>query len=115
MKGQKSRSGVSGLIGFEGGQIPLTRRIPKRGFRHTQFDHLEAVINLKELDARFEANAAVSPKALYDLGLIKKSEHLKVLGGGELSKVLNVQAHAFSASAKTKIEKAGGKIEILKK
>lgn len=115
MKGQKSRSGVSGLIGFEGGQIPLTRRIPKRGFRHTAFDLLETVINLKELDARFDANSAVSPQALYDKGLIKKSERVKVLGGGELSKVLTVQAHAFSASAKAKIEKAGGKIEILKK
>ncbi len=115
MKGQKSRSGVSGLVGFEGGQIPLIRRIPKRGFRHTQFDLPETVINLKELNARFDANSAVSPKALYDKGLIKKSERVKVLGDGELSKPLTVQAHAFSASAKTKIEKAGGKIEVLKK
>ena len=114
MKGQKSRSGVSGLIGFEGGQIPLVRRIPKRGFRHTQFDSLETVINLKDLSLRFEANAAVSPKALYELGLIKKSERVKVLGGGELSKPMKIQAHAFSASAKLKIEKAGGQIEILK-
>src|ERR1019366_10231147 len=99
MKGQRSRSGFSGMTGFEGGQIPLLRRIPKRGFRHTAFKDPMSIVNIGELDARFEANASVSPDVLHQLGLIKKGMNLKVLGGGELKKALQVQAHAFSASA----------------
>src|SRR5689334_23196852 len=113
MKGQRSRSGFGGMTGFEGGQIPLIRRIPKRGFRHTAFRPDTAVVNVGEFDKRFDANAAVSPKVLHEMGLIKASQRLKVLGHGELSKPFTVQAHAFSGSAKQKIEKAGGKAEVL--
>src|SRR5438045_5410660 len=71
MKGQRSRAGFSGMTGFEGGQIPLIRRIPKRGFRHTAFRVERGVVNVGDLEARFEAKAAVSPDALRDLGLLK--------------------------------------------
>ncbi len=115
MKGQRSRSGFSGMTGFEGGQIPLIRRIPKRGFRHTAFRLEQAVVNVGDFETRFEAKAAVSPLTMLGVGLAKSSRRVKVLGHGELSKPLTVQAHSFSASAKEKIEKAGGTIEILKK
>jgi large subunit ribosomal protein L15 len=114
MKGQRSRAGFSGMSGFEGGQIPLIRRIPKRGFRHTAFRIEHAVVNVGDLSARFEANASVSPDALAKAGLYKGSDRVKVLGDGEIDKALTVQAHAFSKSAQQKIEKAGGRIEILK-
>jgi len=114
MKGQRSRSGFSGMTGFEGGQIPLIRRIPKRGFRTTRWRTDYSIVNVGDFEARFEAKASVNPKALQDLGMVKGSRKLKVLGDGELSKALTVQAHAFTASAKEKIEKAGGKIEVLK-
>src|SRR5258706_326946 len=105
MKGQRSRAGFSGMTGFEGGQVPLIRRIPKRGFRHTMFRREYAVVNVGEIEKRFEAQASVSPQSLREAGLTKKSPWVKVLGGGDLSKALTVQAHAFSASAKEKIQK----------
>lgn len=115
MKGQRSRAGFSGMTGFEGGQMPLIRRIPKRGFRHTRFQVASAVVNVGDFENRFEAQASVSPQELLEQGLIKgKIRRVKVLGDGPLSKPLTVQAHAFSAAAKEKIEKAGGCIEILK-
>jgi large subunit ribosomal protein L15 len=115
MKGQRSRAGFSGMTGFEGGQIPLIRRIPKRGFRHTAFQINRAVVNVGDLEARYEAKASVSPESLHELGLLKGTHFVKILGEGDLKKALKVQAHAFSASAKEKIEKAGGSIEVLKK
>lgn len=115
MKGQRSRSGFGGMLGFEGGQIPLLRRIPKRGFRHSQFRLPHSIVNVGELETRFDANSSVSPAVLHDMGLHKSSHRLKVLGAGELTKSLIVQAHAFSDSAKAKIEKAGGRVELLKK
>lgn len=114
MKGQRSRSGFSGMTGFEGGQMPLIRRVPKRGFRHTQFDEREAVVNVGDLERVFSAKASVTVQALKDSGLVKSAERVKVLGEGEIKKGLTVQAHSFSASAKAKIEKAGGKVEVLK-
>ncbi len=114
MKGQRSRSGFGGMTGFEGGQMPLIRRVPKRGFRHTQFDDRLAVINVGDLERVFDAKASVTLEALRDSGLMKSADRIKVLGDGELAKALTVQAHAFSASAKAKIEKAGGKAEVLK-
>jgi large subunit ribosomal protein L15 len=115
MKGQRSRSGFSGMTGFEGGQMPLIRRVPKRGFRHTAFRIDFGVVNIGDFETRFEAKASVTPQNLKELGLLKGPEKkVKVLGDGTLSKSLTVQAHAFSASAKAKIEKAGGKIEVLK-
>ena len=113
MKGQRSRSGFSGLTGFEGGQLPLIRRVPKRGFRHTAFRIEMGVVNISDFE-KFEANASVTPQVLKERGLLKGVRKVKVLGDGSLSKPLTVQAHAFSASAKEKIEKAGGKIEVLK-
>lgn len=115
MKGQRSRSGFGGMTGFEGGQIPLIRRIPKRGFRHTAFRLNFGVVNVGDFEKLFSAKEAITPDALKKLGLIRRTQLLKVLGDGELSKALTVQAHAFSESAKQKIEKAGGRIEVLKK
>jgi len=114
MKGQRSRSGFGGMTGFEGGQMPLIRRVPKRGFRHTQWRVESAVVNVGDFDKHFDAKAPVTPQALKDAGLLKGCDRVKVLGEGALTKALTVQAHAFSASAKEKIEKAGGKAEILK-
>ncbi len=113
MKGQRSRAGVSGLGGFEGGQIPLIRRIPKRGFRHDAFRPRQAVINVGELNKRFDAKADVNVDALAESGLLKSAERIKILGEGDLSKALTVHAHAFSKSAREKIEKAGGRVEVL--
>jgi large subunit ribosomal protein L15 len=114
MKGQRSRSGFSGMTGFEGGQMPLIRRVPKRGFRHTMFDTPTGVVNIGELEKLFSATTPVTPEALKEAGLLKGVNRVKVLGDGTLTKSLKVQANAFSASAKEKIEKAGGKIEVLK-
>jgi len=114
MKGQRSRSGFGGMTGFEGGQMPLIRRVPKRGFRHTAFRDLFGVVNIGDFEKSFAAKASVNPQALKDAGLFKGRAKVKVLGTGDLKKPLTVQAHAFSASAKEKIEKAGGTIEILK-
>ena len=115
MKGQRSRSGWGGMTGFEGGQIPMIRRIPKRGFRHTAFRVVYAVVNVGDFETRFEAKTTITPDILENAGLFKSGERVKVLGGGELTKALTVKAHAFSASAQEKIKKAGGQIELLKK
>jgi large subunit ribosomal protein L15 len=114
MKGQRSRAGFSGMTGFEGGQMPLIRRIPKRGFRHTMFRIEHSIVNVGEFEKRFDANASVSPEFLKKSGLINGSKPVKVLGGGDLKKPFTVQAHKFSAGAKEKIEKAGGHVEIIK-
>ena len=111
-KGQKARSGGMGKLGFEGGQTPLARRLPKRGF--TNFTRKEyAIINLSQLN-NFEDGAEVNPMILKELGLVKNlKDGLKVLGEGELTKKLNVKAHKFSQSAVELIEKAGGKAEVI--
>ena len=109
-KGQKARSGGGVRIGFEGGQMPLSRRLPKRGFNNIFAKPLDA-INVSDLE-RFEAGATVTVKDIVDAGLVSKCKYgVKVLGNGELTKKLNVQVNAFSASAKEKIEAAGGKAE----
>ena len=111
-KGQKARSGYSRRAGFEGGQMPLQRRVPKRGFNNI-FATEYAVVNLSALNT-FEDGAVVDAAALIDKGIIKKEyDGLKVLGNGELSKKVTVKAAAFSASAKDKIVAAGGKYEVL--
>ena len=115
MKGQRSRAGFSGMTGFEGGQIPMIRRIPKRGFRHAAFRKPHSVINVGDFEKRFEAQTTVSPDSLVPLRLLRKGYRLKVLGGGDLTKPLTIHAHAFSASAQEKIKKAGGTIGLLKK
>jgi large subunit ribosomal protein L15 len=107
-KGQKSRSGYSQKIGFEGGQMPLHRRLPKRGFTNI-FKKRWLEVSLAALDRAFEANEEVTPEVLHERGVIKKAKHdVVVLGNGELSKALRVSAHRFTRSAREKIEKAGG-------
>jgi large subunit ribosomal protein L15 len=109
-KGQKSRSGYSRKIGFEGGQMPLHRRLPKRGFTNI-FKKQWVEISLSALDRHFAANDEINPDVLHTRGLIKKAKHdVVVLGTGEISKPLNVSAHRFTKSAKEKIEKAGGAV-----
>ena len=110
-KGQKSRRGYSRRRGFEGGQMPLHRRIPKRGF-HNPFGSSFAVINIEELNA-FPAGETVTPALLRAHGFVRTAEPVKILGDGELKTKLAVHAHAFSASAKEKITKAGGSFEVL--
>lgn len=108
--GQNSRSGGGVRIGFEGGQMPLYRRLPKRGFNNFDFEKRYTIINLDRLDS-FEDGAEVSAQILKDAGIIKKIEKdgLKILGNGELSKKLNIKASKFTKTALEKIEKAGGK------
>ena len=112
-KGQKARSGSGAHIGFEGGQMPLQRRIPKRGFNNI-FAKEIATVNVAAIDKKFEDGATVTIEALVESGLVKKAlDGVKVLGQGEITKKLTVQANAFSASAKAKIEAAGGKAEVI--
>lgn len=111
-KGQKARSGGGVRIGFEGGQMPLARRIPKRGFNNIFAKRLDAV-NVSALN-KFEDGATVNLQSLLDAGLLTQCKYgVKVLGNGEITKKLTVQATAFSASAKEKIEAAGGKAEVI--
>ena len=112
-KGQKARSGSNAHIGFEGGQMPLQRRIPKRGFVNI-FAKEIATVNVAAINDKFEDGATVTIEDLVESGLVKKTlDGVKVLGQGELTKKLTVQANAFSASAKAKIEAAGGKAEVI--
>jgi len=110
--GQLSRSGVSVRPGFEGGQMPLYRRLPKRGF--TNIFHKEyVVVNLARL-AEFDADARIDPIILRDNGIIKNlREDIKILGDGEIDKAIHVRAHRFSKSAIEKIQKAGGSVEVI--
>lgn len=112
-KGQTARSGSSIRIGFEGGQMPLIRRIPKRGFNNTRHGTRYLPVNLEALN-RFDDGARVDEAALRGAGLANgRSDGVKILGDGELTKKLTVSAHAFSASAKTKIEAKGGTCEVI--
>jgi len=109
-KGQKSRSGYSRKIGFEGGQMPLHRRLPKRGFTNI-FKKRWLEVNLAALERHFSANEEVTPELLHERGIIKKAKHdVVVLGTGELGKPLRISAHRFTKSAREKIEKAGGTV-----
>ena len=111
-KGQKARSGGGVRIGFEGGQMPLARRIPKRGFNNIFAKPLNA-INVSALE-KFENGAVVDVQALLDAGILSKCEYgFKVLGNGNITKSVTVKASAFSESAKAKIEAAGGKAEVI--
>lgn len=112
-KGAKARSGYSRQAGFEGGQMPLQRRLPKRGFNNI-FRTEYAVVNLSSLEERFENGAVVDAESLKACGLIKKElDGVKVLGKGKITKALTVKVAAISESAKAKIEAAGGKAEVL--
>ena len=112
-KGQNARSGGGVRPVFEGGQTPLYRRLPKRGFNNAQFATVYAVINVSDLN-RFENGTVVSPALLKEVGLVKNQlDGIKVLGNGELTKKLTIQAHKFSKTAVEKIEKSGSKIEVM--
>lgn len=114
-KGQKSRSGYSGKVGFEGGQMPLHRRLPKRGFTNI-FKKEWIEISLAALDKNFEAGDEITPQLLHERGLIKKAKHdVVVLGTGELSKALRISAHRFTKSAREKIERAGGAASLIER
>ncbi len=111
-KGQNARSGGGVRPGFEGGQMPLYRRLPKRGFTNI-FSTKYAIVNIRDLEKRFEDNATIDTQAIINSGLVKKVlAGIKLLGNGELSKKFNVTVAAFSKFAKEKIEKAGGRIEV---
>ena len=113
-KGAQSRSGYSYKRGFEGGQMPLHRRVPKRGFNNKDFRTEYEVVNLDQLEARFDAGATVTPETLRDSGLVNaRNARIKVLARGEVSKALTVQAHKFSGKAAEKIAAAGGKAEAI--
>ena len=113
-KGQNARTGGGVRPGFEGGQIPLYRRLPKRGFTNSLFKKEYAIINLETLDKLFNDGDAVSMEVLLEKGIVKKELNgLKVLGRGEITKKLTVKATIFSATAKEKIEAAGGKAEVI--
>jgi large subunit ribosomal protein L15 len=109
-KGQKARKSGNVKRGFEGGQTPLHRRLPKFGFKNTEFKNNYVIINLHQLN---NFDGEVSPAELVKIGFLKKSEKLKVLAQGKLDKILTVKAHKFSEAAKQEIEKAGGKVEVI--
>lgn len=112
-KGQTARTGSSVRPGFEGGQMPLIRRIPKRGFNNYEFRTRYSIVNVEQLN-RFDDGAEVNPQVMTEKGLVTRSlDGVKVLGGGELKKKLTVKAHGFSESAKEKITKAGGQWEVI--
>ena len=116
-KGQKSRSGYSGRPGFEGGQMPLQRRLPKRGFTNN-FKKQWIEVSLADLEKRFEADDQITPELMADRGMIKKS-HLRrfdgvvILGSGELTKALDITAHRFTRGAREKITAAGGRANLV--
>lgn len=112
-KGQNSTSGGAKPDGFEGGQLPLLRRIPKSGFNNARFRTEYAWVNVSSLEKHFSAGSEVTPEELTKRRIVKGSLPVKILGDGEIKKSLTVKAHAFSASAKEKIEKAGGKTALI--
>ncbi len=113
-KGQRSRSGDGKLVGFEGGQTPLLRRIPKRGFTNGMFKVTYQLVDLETLERVFKNKSDIGLDDFRVHRLVKGKRPVKILGDGELKRKLKVSAHAFSASAKSKIEKAGGTAEVLK-
>jgi large subunit ribosomal protein L15 len=111
-KGQKARSGGSIRLGFEGGQMPLIRRVPKRGFNNNAFKTRYAIVNLDDLE-QFDAGAQIDENALREKGLVRGAfDGVKILGNGTLTKALTITANRVSAGAKEKIEKAGGTVTL---
>ena len=112
-KGQNARSGGGVRPGFEGGQLPLFRRLPKRGFTNAMFKTTYAVLNLSDLN-KFEENTEITPELLKEMGILKNQlDGVKILGNGTLEKKLTVKANQFSKKAKEQIEKLGGKAEVI--
>ena len=113
-KGQKARSGGKILRGFEGGQMPLHRRLPKFGFKNTRFKNDYVIMNLCQMNVFVKAcGNEINPEILVEKGFLKKTDKLKILAKGSLDQSLTVKAHKFSEAAKKEIEKAGGKIEVI--
>jgi large subunit ribosomal protein L15 len=111
-KGQKARSGSGTRVGFEGGQMPLHRRLPKRGFNNFDFRDVVGVVNVGDLDGRFEAGAVINEESLRKVGLLNnRCDKVKLLADGEVEKAFTVELDKVSASARVKIEKAGGTIK----
>ncbi len=108
--GSGHRTGLSKKVSFEGGQMPLTRRVPKRGFSNKMFAEKIEIVNISQLSDKFKSGEVVSPEKLKEKGLIKGKYRVKVLGNGEIKKKINVSGCSLSVKAKEKIEKAGGKI-----
>jgi large subunit ribosomal protein L15 len=112
-KGQKARSGGSIRLGFEGGQMPLHRRLPKRGFNNAAFKKVHGIVNLDDLENRFDDGAAINEKLLRGAGLVRGSlDGIKILGRGDVKKKFHVEVDSISASAREKIEKVGGTITL---
>ena len=113
--GAKSRSGWGGMLSHEGGQMPIIRRLPKKGFNNILFRTEYAILNVRDLEEHFAVGVEVSPEAAKEMGIMKKRELLlKILGKGDVNKALTVKAHRFSATAREKIEKAGGTVVEIK-
>jgi len=112
-KGQKARSGGGVRPGFEGGQMPLSRRLPKRGFTNI-FRKEYTILNVGDLEQKFKAGDEITPEILVKKGLARKRGRIKILGEGKLTKGLKVSAHAFSQKAQERIKEAGGEIEVIK-
>lgn len=111
-KGQKARSGSGTRVGFEGGQMPLHRRLPKRGFNNHDFRDVFGVVNVGDLDGRFEAGAVINEETLRESGLVNgRCDKVKLLGDGEVEKAFTIEVDKVSVSAREKIEKAGGSIK----
>lgn len=111
-KGQKARSGSGTRVGFEGGQMPLHRRLPKRGFNNFDFRDVFGVVNVGDLDARFETGALINEESLRKVGLLNgRCDKVKILGDGEVEKSYIVEVSKVSATARLKIENAGGSIK----
>ena len=112
-KGQNSRSGGGVPAGFEGGQMPLARRLPKRGFNNSKFKAVYEILNLNRLVQAFEGQSEITLEDIYARGLVNPGAAVKILGEGELDKAMNIEAHRFSASAVEKIKSAGGEARPL--
>ena len=112
-KGQNARAGGGVPAGFEGGQMPLQRRLPKRGFKNVPFRNRYSVVNLADLVSHFEGQSSISLEDIYARGLADNGSPVKVLGDGELKAPLTVEAHKFSASAREKLQNAGGEAKAL--
>ncbi len=111
--GQKSRSGGGVRPGFEGGQMPLARRLPKRGFSNARFKKTFAIVNVGDLNI-FDANTVITPELLMEYGFVRKlNDGLKILGNGEVEKAFTIKAHKISKSAEEKILAGGGKVEVI--
>ncbi len=113
-KGQKARSGGGVRPGFEGGQMPMMRRIPKRGFNNARFAKVYQIVNVEDIASRFESGTTVGYEELHAARLVRNDRlPIKILANGEMDKALTIRANAFSAGAKAKIEAAGGKAEVI--